>query len=66
MHVRIVEARHDELFVQLYVIDAAFASAAFSHDLGNCADADDFSITDGHARGPGMLRVIGVNAAMKI
>ena len=66
MHVGIVEAGHEELFVKLHGFGMGFANAAFAHDLSDGADADNFSVAHGQRRSPGMLGIVGVNAAVEI
>jgi hypothetical protein len=66
MHVRVVETGHHEMAAELDCFDAFAPTAAIEHDLFETADADDLAVADGHGGGPGMLRIVCVDAAVEI
>jgi hypothetical protein len=66
MHVSVVEAGHYEFAAELDGLGAFVAASAFEHDLLDSADADDFAFADGHGGGPGMLGIVGVDAAVEV
>ena len=66
MNVGVVEAGHDEFAAELDGFGVFIAAAAFEHDLLDSTYADDFALADGHGGGPGMLGIVGVDAAVEI
>jgi len=66
MHVSIIETRHDEFSVEFDCFRVGFPACAFRQDLGDGADTGDIVSAYGHGRGPGLLRIVGVNAPMQI
>src|SRR6266849_2096428 len=64
--VGIIESGHEEFFVEMLGYGVGVAPAAVNYNLGDGTDADDSSVAHGHALRPGMLGVVGVNAAMQI
>src|SRR6266852_653301 len=63
--VGIIESGHEEFFVEMLGYGVGVAPAAVNYNLGDGTDADDSSVAHGHALRPGMLGVVGVNAAMQ-
>src|SRR6266702_2983557 len=66
MHVGVVKARHDELIVEMNCLDAFSAASAVEKDVRHLADAADLVVGDGRGLGPGLGRIIGVNAAVHV
>src|SRR6266567_276159 len=66
MHVGVVKARHDELIVEMNCLDTFSAASAVEKAVRHLADAADLVVGDGHGLGPGLGRIIGVNAAVHV
>src|SRR5438552_9516571 len=66
MHVRIVEAGHYKLAVEMDRLRAFLASSAIEQDVGHSADASNLSLADSHGLGPRLRGIVRVNAPMRV
>src|SRR5258708_6207381 len=66
MDVRIVEAGHHKLAFELDRLHAFLAASAIEEDVVHFADATDLSVADRHGLGPGLRRIVCVNAAVSV
>src|SRR5260370_29005464 len=66
MEVRIVEAGHYKLAFELDRLHAFLPSSAIGEAVVHLSDAIDLSVADRHGFGPGLRRIVCVNAAVSV
>src|SRR6266478_5486390 len=66
MQVRIIEAGHYKLAIELDRLRAFLAAAAIEQDVGHLANAGDLPLANSHGLGPRLCRVIRVNTAVDV
>src|SRR2546421_7809178 len=66
MHVRIIEAGHHKLAIELDRLRAFLAAAAIEQDVGHLANAGDLPFANSNSLGPRLCRVVRVNAPVDV
>src|SRR5215472_8676286 len=66
MGMRVVEPRHHEMPLQVLCLRLRAGSAAIEQNMLQRADAKNLFVTYRHCGGPGLLRIIRINVAMRV
>ncbi len=66
MRVGIIETRHHETVVQLNCLCLWLGTAAVEQDMRKRADAKYLLVANGHGHGPGVLRIVRIDMAVKV
>src|SRR5205807_2193229 len=66
VNVRIIKTRHYKRAMELHRLRVRLAAATLQQNLVQAAHAQDFPVANGHARGPWVRAIVGVNSSMEI
>src|SRR5438105_8066660 len=66
MHVRIIEAGHYKVTIELDRLRTFLAAAAIEKDVGHLANAGDLPFANSDSLGPRLGRIIRVNTAVDV